>query len=221
MSNQNINFKESLLKVASVSFLSGGISNESGSNRNVSFVSRKLTEELGEMAEEQILNSKSKKEDFINEVIDSIIVTSDLFYIYEVSAQSSVEQAHEKLIEHIKVVNKNNTITIANQDYSSSFLHLMMYSGELSLAVQYQENETYKTLSDINQDVSTIEEHTQQLLAKILSVLLNILDYEISFILVCDNYSKETLTDMAQQMFDKKLNKWQQKAQETKDLHDH
>ena len=217
MSNQNINFKESLSKVASVSFLSGGISKESGSNRNVSFVSRKLTEEFGEMAEEQILNRKSKKEDFINEVIDSIIVASDLFYIYEISAQSSVEQAHEKLIEHIKVANKNNTITIANQDYSISFLHLMMYSGELSLAVQYQENETYKTLSDINQDVSTIEEHTQQLLAKILSVLLNILDCEISF----DNYGKEILTDMAQQMFDKKLNKWQQKAQETKNLHNH
>ena len=64
--------------------------------------------------------------------------------------------------------------------------------------------ELQSSLSDINQDVSTIEEHTQQLLAKILSVLLNILDYEISFILVCDNYSKETLTDMAQQMFDKK-----------------
>ena len=189
--------------------------------RNLEYILRKVTEEQGELSDEIIKYMNARNNDAMEEAIDLTITLIDFYSLVNLEEKKLESDKLSELLD-VMILDKSslncsdrrddtvlelitNIKSIISSDHNilHHMLNINSLVGHLSVAVQIELNQTYKTAEMVSN--LSLNDHISELLVSAIVRSLNIIQ------IITSDMSPDETIGIVEKVWSNKINKWREK----------
>lgn len=189
--------------------------------RNLEYILRKVTEEQGELSDEIIKHMNGCTNDAMEEAIDLTITLIDFYSLVNLEEKhlesdklsgyldvmildkSNLIYSNRRDDTVLELITKIKSIMSPDNNILNHILNINSLIGHLSVVVQIELNQTYKTAEMISN--RSLNEHTNDLLVSAIVRALNIIQ------IITSDMSPDETIGIVEKVWSNKINKWREK----------